>query len=423
MTNERTHMMAARSDAEIRVEVRREVTGLTYEQLGDLIATEEDGTDPAGPEERHRAAVRMTELKRIRNLVSHQVFDGYTPAGDPEERGQGHPASGGVRPPEQRGLYQVLARCTEPEHPGASDVTNLATAGSVEEAAVMVRRAKEGNLYGPPGLYRIVEVFEDTPSTSARHMRDAISQASSEIGRAAGAVVGAYEPGLGAGELFDVLADFFHRTVVHPWHLAHPGDRGDGSTPRQPHGSDHGRALARLLMAHLEALGTPLATAAASSALSPAHLQQPTSPAPSEILVQEPAPAPLYARHILAVAERFPWAVAAPGVRHWPDGGDFLDVALSAVSPEECAGYIERLEAFVEEHRARLEELLRAYGPGSGPATHGRYALVGQPETLVILERMETAPFLLRGQWEKELETVFLDDLEFAWGPRIRLSR
>ncbi|MGW1007729.1 hypothetical protein [Streptomyces sp. NPDC002520] len=422
-TDQRTDVTTASSDAEIRVEVRREVTGLTREQLGDLIATGEDGTDPAGPAERHRAAVRMTELKRIRNLVSHQVFDGYTPAGDPEERGHGHPASGGVRPPEQRGLYQVLARCTEPEHPGASEVTNLATADSVEEAAVMVRRAKEGNLYGPPGLYRIVEVFEDTPSNSARHMLDALSLTSSEIGRAAAAVVGAYEPGPEASDLFEVLADFFHRTVVYPWHLAYPGDRGDGSTPQQPHGSDHGRTLARLLLAHLEALDTPLATTAVSSALPLARLQHPGSPAPAETPVEEPAPAPpLYAKRVLAVAEGFAWAVAAPGTRHWPDG-EFLDVALSAVRTEEREGYIERLEAFVEQHRARLEELLRAYGPGSRPASHGRYALIGQPETLVILERMETHPFGLRAQWEKELETVLLDDLEFAWGPRIRLSR
>ncbi|MFJ8770484.1 hypothetical protein [Streptomyces clavifer] len=111
--------------------------------------------------------------------------------------------------------------------------------------------------------------------------------------------------------------------------------------------------------------------------------------------------------------------MAAPGERHWPDGGDFLDVALSAVRTEERGGYIERLEAFVEQHRARLEEC----GPGSAPASHGRYALIGQPETLVILERMETAPMLLRGLWKKELETVFLDDLEFAWGPRIYISR
>ncbi|MFE9368111.1 hypothetical protein ACFYNN_36340 [Streptomyces sp. NPDC006978] len=99
--DERTHMMAARSDAEIRVEVRRGVTGLTQEQLGGLMAAAQGGADPAGSTDGHRTAVRMTELKRIRNLVTYQVFDGYTPAGVPEEGGQGHPASGGVRPPEQ----------------------------------------------------------------------------------------------------------------------------------------------------------------------------------------------------------------------------------------------------------------------------------------------------------------------------------
>ncbi|MFF3158958.1 hypothetical protein [Streptomyces sp. NPDC057910] len=129
------------------------------------------------------------------------------------------------------------------------------------------------------------------------------------------------------------------------------------------------------------------------------------------------------AADVLEAAERFPWAVAAQGRRHWPDGSDFLEAALSAVGDEERAGCIERLEAFVEEHRDRPEELPRAYGPGSRPASHGRYALVGQPEALVILERMEAAPFFLRGRWEAELETGLLDDPEFAWGPRIRLSR
>ncbi|XXZ47583.1 hypothetical protein AAGT00_01080 (plasmid) [Streptomyces cavourensis] len=50
---------------------------------------------------------------------------------------------------------------------------------------------------------------------------------------------------------------------------------------------------------------------------------------------------------VLAAAHRFPWAVAAPQMRHWPDGA-FLNTALSAVRPEERAGYIERLETFVE---------------------------------------------------------------------------
>ncbi|MEV2256258.1 hypothetical protein AB0I94_37880 [Streptomyces sp. NPDC050147] len=69
----------------------------------------------------------------------------------------------------------------------------------------------------------------------------------------------------------------------------------------------------------------------------------------------------------LAAAARFPWALAVPGMRHRPDGF-FLDVALSAVCTEEREGYTARLEVFLEHHRARLEELLRAYGPGSRPA-------------------------------------------------------
>ncbi|MFJ9908932.1 hypothetical protein ACIRVK_39885 [Streptomyces sp. NPDC101152] len=89
-----------------------------------------------------------------------------------------------------------------------------------------------------------------------------------------------------------------------------------------------------------------------------------------------------------------------------------LDVALSAVREDERADYVQR-----------LEEMLRAYGPGSTPASHGRYALVGQPESLILCERMEPAPFHLRGRWNGELDDVLLDDLEFAWGPRIRLSR
>ncbi|WP_329449226.1 hypothetical protein OG906_41240 (plasmid) [Streptomyces sp. NBC_01426] len=98
-------------------------------------------------------------------------------------------------------------------------------------------------------------------------------------------------------------------------------------------------------------------------------------------------------------------------------------MALSAVREEERAGYAERLETFAEQHRARLAELLRSYGPGSRPAEYGRYMLAGQPESLIICERMETVPFLLRGRWKKGLEIVLLDDLEFAWGPRTRLNR
>ncbi|WP_328335730.1 MULTISPECIES: hypothetical protein [unclassified Streptomyces] len=198
----------------------------------------------------------------------------------------------------------------------------------------------------------------------------------------------------------------------------------NGSEERFEDGWDTGvRDVASYLLRIADTTAHAQRGRAASSAKLLAHLRQPASPAPEEVPVQEPAPATAVdAKEVLAAAERFPWALAAPGERHWPDG-EFLDVALSTVRTEERDGYIERLEAFVEQHRARLEELLRAYGPGSRPASHGRYALVGQPETLVILERMETKPFALRSHWEKKLEDALLDDLEFAWGPRIRHSR
>ncbi|MFI1161732.1 hypothetical protein [Streptomyces sioyaensis] len=56
-------------------------------------------------------------------------------------------------------------------------------------------------------------------------------------------------------------------------------------------------------------------------------------------------------------------------------------------------GCAQRLEAFAEQHRERLEELLRACGPGSAPAAHGRYMLVGQPESLIICDGLRPPPF------------------------------
>ncbi|HBF81798.1 MAG TPA: hypothetical protein DD420_18245 [Streptomyces sp.] len=159
---------------------------------------------------------------------------------------------------------------------------------------------------------------------------------------------------------------------------------------------------------------------AASNAQLLTYLRQPAPAAP-------PPAAPdltLDAKEILAVAQRFTWAWTDPDNFLVPEASDeILAVALSVVREHEKDGYAQRLESFAEEHRQRLEEMLRWCGPGSAPAEYGRYMLVGQPESLVVCERMESAPFLLRGRWEDELEDVLLDDLEHVWGPRIRLSR
>ncbi|WP_028814743.1 hypothetical protein [Streptomyces flavidovirens] len=124
-----------------------------------------------------------------------------------------------------------------------------------------VRRAKEGNLYGAPGLYRVVEVCEDVPSAHARQLVEVLSWAVGEIGQAATAAVGGYEPARQHPKPLEVLSNFFDRTVVSPWHLAYPGDRGDGSYDGTLHGSEPSHvshALERLLLTHLEALDMPL---------------------------------------------------------------------------------------------------------------------------------------------------------------------
>jgi hypothetical protein len=81
----------------------------------------------------------------------------------------------------------------------------------------------------------------------------------------------------------------------------------------------------------------------------------------------------LDAGEALAAAKRFPRALAAPDESHWPNG-EFLDAALRAVRTAERERYIERLNARVEQHRTRLEEILHGCRPDIRPAEFSRYA-------------------------------------------------
>lgn len=72
-----------------------------------------------------------------------------------------------------------------------------------------------------------------------------------------------------------------------------------------------------------------------------------------------------------------------------------LDVAVRAVPPLEQATYGDRLLEFVGDHRDRITTWLADYGPGSGLEGSTRYALVSQPEALVLIERSEHAEMLL----------------------------
>ncbi|WP_432129538.1 hypothetical protein [Streptomyces sp. bgisy082] len=59
----------------------------------------------------------------------------------------------------------------------------------------------------------------------------------------------------------------------------------------------------------------------------------------------------------------------------------------------------------------------------AAPRPRTAYMLVGRPEALLVVERMDSMPFLLRGRWKQELEEVLLDNLEFVWRPCVRLGR
>lgn len=59
------------------------------------------------------------------------------------------------------------------------------------------------------------------------------------------------------------------------------------------------------------------------------------------------------------------------------------------------------------------------FGTGSGHATTGRYALVRQPEGLIVIEQLATARHDVVTAFAGELEDRYLTDTAKAWGVRV----
>ncbi|MBH1939112.1 hypothetical protein I5Q34_33470 [Streptomyces sp. AV19] len=57
--------------------------------------------------------------------------------------------------------YQVVARCTDASHPGATTLIYTTHAASIEKAAAKVQALRLAKM--TPGLYRIVQVTERDP--------------------------------------------------------------------------------------------------------------------------------------------------------------------------------------------------------------------------------------------------------------------
>ncbi|MFD9408246.1 hypothetical protein ACFWBN_14685 [Streptomyces sp. NPDC059989] len=95
---------------------------------------------------------------------------------------------------------------------------------------------------------------------------------------------------------------------------------------------------------------------------------------------------------------------------------EVLAAVLGTMSLRQRAGYAGRLTDFAEAHRARLERLFAAFGPGSAIAVHGRYSLVHSATSIAVLERLDAAPQELGEEWDAaELPPAWLDGLTTAW--------
>jgi ppGpp synthetase/RelA/SpoT-type nucleotidyltranferase len=68
------------------------------------------------------------------------------------------------------------------------------------------------------------------------------------------------------------------------------------------------------------------------------------------------------------------------------------------------------IDAFVQQHHAKLEEIFERY------ADDDRSLLLFQPESLLVFEQLERDPFRLTAQWNQVLPMDLLQPLGAAWG-------
>ncbi|MFD4528454.1 hypothetical protein ACFWP7_31950 [Streptomyces sp. NPDC058470] len=253
---------------------------MTAQQIHELyvaaggLENHEDKPHPFSTEDR-LAAVRRNELLRIWNLMSRTGWEAYSPESDPEvhrwrqaRQERQERESGTQRPAPAQIRYRIVAQRTDPGHPGASTLTHYAYGLSVEEAVAKVRKAHEkpGGVYGDQGLYRVVEVVEESPDSELRQREEARRRYLTTILENATTTVRGRELEDPDADLVSRLDDFFTRAVtfpdphtpgVHP----RPHQATFGWTSEQPyieHASDPGRALALFLLAYLDHYGLNL---------------------------------------------------------------------------------------------------------------------------------------------------------------------
>lgn len=409
----------------VREEIQREVTGLTAEQVHERLVAAGGLESRAGQPrplstEDRLAAVRRNELRRIWTLMGGTAWDAYSPENDAQAdrwrqalRDRQEGASSGVVESDS-GLirYRIVAQRTDPAHPGASVVTNYTYARSVEEAVAKVRRAKEkpGGLYGDQCLYRVVEAVEESPQSEARQLQGARGRFLTAVMDAAVAALDD-QPASTRPELIEALSEFFFDTVL-TRAIVSP-DSGEDNA--QLHARD-GEVLSRLLLAHLADHGLDLVGASARTGELHALPDLHTGVGRPSVRGEEcEAPAELVER-VLAVCEQHYAAVTGTSSEQWDQESsrELVDLALRTVHLAEPETYPQTLDAYLHEHRARLERLWRRYGPGGMFA--GELVLIDLPGCFVLCERIDESPLWLEGVWSKQgREETALERLHDSW--------
>ncbi|MFE2611318.1 hypothetical protein ACFXDI_50425 [Streptomyces mirabilis] len=311
--------------------------------------------------------------------------------------------------------YRVVAQLTDDAHPGAATLTHFTYARSAEEAAAKVRTAHErpGGVYGDQGLYQVVEITDEGPSSEARQQEAARRCFVTTVMDAALAETSQGTTHLPHPEMFGILCDFFTRAIVFPGQFGFPS--GTAADDTQLHTSDPARALSRLLLEHLthHALDLVEADDRAPAGLMEMEAEgRPLAPRDDE---DNEAPAELVDR-VLAVCEQHYAAVTGTNSEQWDreSARELVDTALRTVRMAERETYPQTLDAYLREHRARLERLWRRYGPGGMFA--GELVLIDLPGCFVLCERIETTPLWLEGIWAKHgQEEAALERLHDSW--------
>jgi ppGpp synthetase/RelA/SpoT-type nucleotidyltranferase len=118
---------------------------------------------------------------------------------------------------------------------------------------------------------------------------------------------------------------------------------------------------------------------------------------------------------LLAEAERIYYTFAWSNYSR--DLSRLICPILAGVIGSNIADFTARLPEFSDTHQAHLRKVYRQYGASSEFASHGKYILAGQPESIVIFELFECQRHALRQAWEEaDLPDSLLDDLADVWG-------